>query len=96
LVLSHLTEAQEEIATTIREIRETPDYDYGEFWVAMQHLYHHANTAWNSRDTTEAQVVAATDEDFNRWSQFPTDLPMMEVQCTQLPNTRLKLTARVD
>jgi len=45
----------------------------------MQHLYHHVNTAWNARDATETQVEKATDDDFNRWSQFPTDLPAMQV-----------------
>jgi len=45
----------------------------------MQHLYHHCNTAWNSRDMTKVQVDKATDGDFNTWSQFPSDLPMMEV-----------------
>ena len=78
-VLSHLTDAQEEIATTVREIQETPDYGYGEFMVAMQHLYHHLNTAWNSRDATDAEVKAHTDEDYNRWGRMPTDLPLMEV-----------------
>ena len=78
-VLFHLTEARDEIDKTLSEIRETPDYDYGEFWVAMQHLYHHANTAWNSRDASKAEVEQASDDDFNRWSQFPTDLPMMHV-----------------
>ena len=78
-VLFHLGEAQKEIAETLAEIGSTPDYDYGEFWVAMQHLYHHLNTAWNSRDATPAQIDKATDGDFNRWSQFPADLPMMRV-----------------
>jgi hypothetical protein len=78
-VLHHLGEAQDEIASTIAEMQATPDYDYGEFWVAMQHLYHHLNTAWNSRDATPDQVENATDRDFNRWSRFPEDLPMMEV-----------------
>ena len=78
-VVFHLTEARDEINKTLAEINETPDYDYGEFWVAMQHLYHHANTAWNSRDATQTQVENATDEDFNRWSQFPSDLPTMSV-----------------
>ena len=78
-VLFHLTEARDEINKTLKEIRETPDYGYGEFWVAMQHLYHHVNTAWNARDATATQVEKPTDDDFNRWSQFPTDLPAMQV-----------------
>ena len=78
-VLFHSTKARDEIDKTLEEIRETPDYGYSEFWVAMQHLYHHVNTAWNARDATETQVEKATDDDFNRWSQFPTDLPAMQV-----------------
>jgi hypothetical protein len=78
-VLRHLEEAQAELASTIAEMQATPDYGYGEFWVAMQHLYHHLNTAWNSREATRDEVENATDADFNRWTQFPTDLPMMEV-----------------
>ena len=77
-VLHHLSEAQGEIAAIIAEIEKTPDYGYGEFWVALQHLYHHLNTAWNSRDATPDQVENATDGDFKRWSRFPEDLPMME------------------
>jgi len=76
-VIFHLTEARDEINKTIAEIQETPDYDDSEFWVAMQHLYHHANTAWNSRNASPADVQPITHENFNRWSRFPEDLPMM-------------------
>ena len=78
-VLFHLREAQDEISTTIAEIESTPDYEYADFWVAMQHLYYHLNTAWNSRDAAPSQVEPGTDADFNRWSQFPADLPMMRI-----------------
>ena len=76
-VLFHLGEAQGELAATIQAIREDPEYDYGEFLVAVQHLYYHLNTAWNSRDATADQVAGQSDEDFNRWSQFP----MVRRQC---------------
>ena len=76
-VLFHLREAHGEIAKTIGEIEDTPDYGYGEFWVAMQHLYHHLNTAWNAREASVEQVEHLTDNDFKRWSRYPTDLPMM-------------------
>ena len=46
-VLFQLREGQEELNRTIAEIAADPDYDVGEFIVAMQHLYHHLNTAWN-------------------------------------------------
>jgi len=76
-VLFHLGEARHEIEKTLKEIRETPDDDYGEFFVAMQHLYHHLNTAWNSRDATEDRVAQRSPEDFYQWGRFPSDLPMM-------------------
>ena len=46
-VLFQLREGQEELNRTIAEIAADPDYDVGEFIVAMQHFYHHLNTAWN-------------------------------------------------
>jgi hypothetical protein len=79
-VLFHLREARGAISATIADIESTPDYGYAEFWVAMQHLYHHLNTAWNARDALPSQVDPGTDADFNRWSQLPTDLPMMRVR----------------
>lgn len=75
-VLFHLQEALEELQHTIAEIRATPDAGYGELSVAMQHLYHHLNTAWNSWDATPAEVEPASEEAFARWSRFPTNLPM--------------------
>jgi len=78
-VLFHLKEGQEELARTIRDLEGDPTYEYGDFWPAMQHLYHHLNTAWNARDATPAQVDAHTDEDFKRWTKFPSDLAMMDL-----------------
>lgn len=78
-VLLHLGEARDAIEAALDSIRSTPNYDYGEYWVEMQHIYHHLNTAWNSRDASDVEVQAATDDDFNRWSAFSRDLPMMEV-----------------
>ena len=77
-ILFHLNEAHEELSRTIRELRETPDYDYGDFMPAMQHLYHHLNTAWNARDASPNTVQALGDKEFSAWTAFPIDLPMFE------------------
>jgi hypothetical protein len=77
-VLLHLKEARDAIEGTIREIQATPDYGYGEYWVGMQHIYHHLNTAWNSRDATPEEIARLTDAVFTQWSRLPEDLPMME------------------
>lgn len=75
----HLQEAREAIESTLSEAQVTPDYSDAEFSVEMQHIYHRLNTAWNSRAESAKTVSEGTDADFNRWSEFPVDLPVMRV-----------------
>jgi hypothetical protein len=76
-ILLNLQEAEQELARTIAELRRNHDYDVGELIVAMQHLYHHLNTAWNGRDSTPEQSRDVTDELFRKWSDYPSDLPTL-------------------
>jgi hypothetical protein len=80
LVGFHIREANEELQRTVDEISKDPEYGEGELLLAMQHIYHHLNTAWNARDASHAEADPGTDEQFNRWGQFPADLPLMEVE----------------
>ena len=73
-VLFNLKEVQEELNKTIIDIEKQEDYDYGEFVVAIGHLYHHLNTAWNSQNVNEEQAKICSEEDFIKWRQFPTDI----------------------
>jgi len=43
----------------------------------MEHLYHHINSAWNGREASDTAVKACTQEDFERWRQFPTDIELI-------------------
>jgi hypothetical protein len=72
--LWHLNEALEELHRTIAAIEAGREYAVEAFEVAMQHLYHHVNTAWNARVQPESRIAALSDEDFIRWRQFPRDL----------------------
>ncbi|MDB6119226.1 MAG: hypothetical protein JWO08_3007 [Verrucomicrobiaceae bacterium] len=72
-VLFHLTEAKEELDRTIAEVAGNPEYDYGEFVVAMGHLYQHLNTAWNGRDVSEERFSQCTQEDFDAWRKLPSN-----------------------
>ena len=72
-ILFHLHEALEELQGTIAEI-ERDDYTSSEFAIAMQHLYHHLNTAWNSRAADDERTAEGNGRDFDSWRQFPTDL----------------------
>lgn len=78
-ILLHLSEAQEAIEQTMRDIQADPEYEYGDYSVDMTHIYHHLNTAWNSREATEGEVAEVTAGDFNRWSAFPRDLVMLQI-----------------
>ena len=75
-VLFHLKEALEEIESTIKDIESGPEYDYGEYSVAMAHLYHHVNTAWNARDCSEDEAEESSENNFRKWRQFPADIDM--------------------
>lgn len=70
-VLFNLREALEELHRTIDEIENSPDYDYGEYTVAMSHLYHHINTAWNARNVSEVEAQECGEANFHKWRQFP-------------------------
>jgi hypothetical protein len=71
LILFHLREAKEELGQTIDQIAADSSYDYGEFLVAMSHLYHHLNTAWNGRDASPERHYAHDKVDFHAWRKFP-------------------------
>jgi hypothetical protein len=78
-VLFNLREAKEELERTIHEMQDNPEYDYGEFVVAMSHLYHHLNTAWNAQNSTTSQAEGCSQEDFDRWRQFPDPVDLLLV-----------------
>jgi len=75
-VLYNLREAAEELGRTIAEIEVDSDYGDEEFQIAVAHLYHHVNTAWNARHASAIQVEACVAADFARWRQFPPDIDM--------------------
>ncbi len=75
----HLSEALEELSRTTDRCRTDPNYSEAELFVAMQHLYHHLNTAWNGRGISAERMTQCTDEDFNALGAFPTDLPPLSV-----------------
>jgi hypothetical protein len=79
-VLFNLREAQEELEHTIGELEKNRGYGEPEFSLAMWHLYHHVNTAWNARNSTKKRSDKCSDEDFNKWGRYPDDLEVMQVE----------------
>ena len=75
-VLWNLKEAREALDQLVADIEADADYDYGEFRVDMEHLYHHINIAWNARDAAAEITDVCSQEDFDRWRQFPRDIEL--------------------
>ncbi len=70
-MLSDLREAKEELDKMIAEIDRDTDFDPDGYYVSFQHVYHHLNFAWNSRNEPDSRIGMCTDEDFRKWGIFP-------------------------
>jgi hypothetical protein len=75
-VLWNLREAAEALTGLIAEMEGNPEYDQGQFELDLNHVYHHINTAWNARNASRDRTEACTEQDFQDWRQFPTDIDM--------------------
>ncbi len=76
-VLFHLREAKEELDRTILELESSEVYDVGELRVAMSHLYHHLNTAWNGRDASPQAHRDCEKSDFDAWRKSPKNADLL-------------------
>ena len=70
-IIYNLREAQEEIEETIQNLETDTEYEFGDYIVAMSHLYHHINTAWNARDAGELEVEECSENNFAKWRKMP-------------------------
>lgn len=70
----NLEEIQEELENIIRKLKSSKDYAPEEFYQSMQHLFHHANTAWNTRNLAPQETENASEADQERWGKYPTDM----------------------
>jgi len=75
-VVFNLREAAAELSRTIDQIQADVEFDEAELRVAVAHIFHHLNTAWNARDATPERVSACSSKDFFAWRQFPADIDM--------------------
>ncbi len=75
-ILYNLKEAQEQLAEIINDIENGEALNSGSYYVQMQHLYHHLNTAWNARDASENETEVCSQKNFEKWRLFPDDIEM--------------------
>jgi len=71
-----LREAQEAIATLLEDLADPEEQDYDEerFTIDMTHIYHHINSAFNTRFAREDYYETMTQEEFDQNERFPTDI----------------------
>jgi hypothetical protein len=74
IILSNVSEAREELEKIEAHVREGDELTDGELYVMFGHAYHHLNFAWNARRVDDREYHDLTDEDFNAWGRFPTDI----------------------
>ena len=72
----NLEEAKSEIETILKDLSSDSEYQEGDFWPSIQHLFHHINTAWNARDVSPEEAAKVSQRSFTKWRQFPSDLEM--------------------
>ncbi len=75
-VLFHLKEAREQLTATVNDLETNEDYNQDDFYYAMQHLYHHANFAWNTRNLPAEKENSGGMKKFYRRRRFPKDIDM--------------------
>ena len=73
-VLFHLNEASEELKKLQAALQSAAVVEKEEFEIAIEHAYHHINTAWNSRSISDQEAASHSDADFIEWRQFPKEL----------------------
>ena len=71
----HLKEALEQLEQTLCSIN-SGEYDETDLQPDMEHLYHHINTSWNARHASSSQAEKCSQEDYEQWRLFPTDIDM--------------------
>ena len=76
-ILYNLKEALKQLSETVNEMENDPGYEYGDYVVDTTHLYHHINTAWNAKNSSELESEECSDKNFKEWRRFPKDIDMI-------------------
>jgi hypothetical protein len=72
IVLMNIQDAREQLEAIEKSLLD-PDYEEVELKLDLAHAYHHLNYAWNTRNEPDAVLERHADEDFARWSRYPSD-----------------------
>jgi hypothetical protein len=94
IIAGEIREAREQLEEIEKQI-EKKDYPAEvELQLSFEHAYHHLNCAWHIRRVRTKEYANLTDDDFNKWGQFPKDieLPKIEKKRIRKPTASKKRT----
>lgn len=87
IIAANLREARQQLEDIERQIEKKKYPDEIELQLLLEHAYHHLNFAWNIRRIKTKEYASLSDEDFNRWGQFPEDIELPEIEIKQTRKT---------
>jgi hypothetical protein len=73
IVGSNIAEARGELNKLLAKI-EARSLNETELQVGLLHAYHHLNFAWNIRRVATSRYASLTQEEFDAWGKYPSDL----------------------
>ena len=79
IILSNLAEAREQIEEIEKRASDETKPSEIELQIWLEHVYHHLNFAWNIRHKTSFNYSKLSDEEFNEWSKFPTEIKEQKI-----------------
>ena len=71
LLLHEIDDVREHLESLVRQMSDAGRIDEADFAVDIGHAYAHLNRIWHSRSDGREAIP---DEDWDRYSKFPTDL----------------------
>ena len=89
----HVSEAREQLQQIETELLAGGKPGESQLQVWFDHAFHHLNSAWNARRTTDRQFTNSTDEDFVRWGRLPRDINIAGLTA-RYPKSRKSKRAR--
>ena len=79
IILSNLAEAREQIEEIEKRASDETKPSEIELQIWLEHVYHHLNFDWNIRHKTSFNYSKLSDEEFNEWSKFPTEIKEQKI-----------------
>ena len=73
IIRSNIAEAIEELQRIERKAADGELLE-GELQVGLLHAYHHLNFAWNVRRVSSSEYSRLTQEQFEQWGKYPTEI----------------------